>query len=110
MIYKERDLAAGGTKPFCSVRVSQQEEGDTEGGPGLAAQLYQTYCVLLVTLQYLAPLSVISLAYCRMGIRLWGAATPGTVSSSGISNLCLQVRPISCVTTRSCGTRRRSCK
>ena len=39
--------------------------------------LFQGYCVLLVILEYVVPLSMITLAYLRMGVRLWWAATPG---------------------------------
>ena len=39
--------------------------------------VYQGYCVLLVILEYLVPLSIITMAYLKMGMRLWWATTPG---------------------------------
>ncbi len=45
------------------------------------SRLSQAYCILTVTLEYAVPLTVMTLAYIRVGRRLWGAQTPGQVCS-----------------------------
>ena len=35
--------------------------------------------MMMVVLQYVAPLSIITFAYIRMGVKLWGTKTPGQV-------------------------------
>ena len=41
--------------------------------------LVQVYCILTVSLEYCVPLAAMTLAYIRVGRRLWGAQTPGQV-------------------------------
>ena len=74
------DPEHGGLKPFCSVRWSSIE---TEADSSLVLlTMFQVYCVLLVMLEYLAPLSFITLAYIRMAIKLWWSITPGHADQS----------------------------
>ena len=70
----------GGLKPFCSVRWSSIET-ETDSSRVLLT-MFQVYCVLLVMLEYLAPLSFITLAYIRMAIKLWWSITPGHADQS----------------------------
>ena len=71
------DFDNGGLKPFCSVRWSSIEDEGEEDAGYLLLTLFQVYFVCLLLLEYLAPLSIISLAYLKMGRKLWGAVTPG---------------------------------
>ena len=73
------DLDNGGLKPFCSVRWSSiKDEGEEEEEPGqLLLTMFQVYFVSLLLLEYLAPLSIITLAYLKMGMKLWWTITPG---------------------------------
>ena len=74
------DPDQGGLKPFCSVRWSSIVEEDTQDNNNnsqLLLTMYKVYCVVLVLLEYAAPLFIISMAYLRMGIKLWGQETPG---------------------------------
>ena len=73
------DLENGGLKPFCSVRWSSIEDDSTveeDSGYHLLV-IFQVYFVTLLLLEYLAPLSIITLAYLKMGMKLWWAITPG---------------------------------
>jgi len=72
------DSEHGGLKPFCSVRWSSIQVNHPVKDPAeMLFAVYQGYCVLLVILEYLVPLSIITMAYLRMGMRLWWARTPG---------------------------------
>ena len=73
----------GGLKPFCSVRWSSLEAEDmvdaeeTMETESLLLTMFQVYCVIIVVLEYIVPLSVIIVAYLRMALKLWWAVTPG---------------------------------
>jgi len=45
------------------------------------------YRIVLVTLQYIIPLIVISVAYARMASTLWGSKTPGNAQDTRDANL-----------------------
>nr|XP_024217353.1 neuromedin-K receptor-like [Halyomorpha halys] len=61
-------------KPFCNnTRLSNN---------GMMA-----YRMILVSVQYLTPLCVISYAYARMALRLWGSRAPGNAQHSRDANL-----------------------
>ncbi|KAF6211616.1 hypothetical protein GE061_012129 [Apolygus lucorum] len=61
-------------KPFC------QENG-------LSKDELQAYRIILVLVQYFIPLSIISYAYARMALRLWGSRAPGNAQHSRDRNL-----------------------
>ena len=42
--------------------------------------MLQVYYSILVIIEYAIPLLVMTVAYIKMGRRLWGAKTPGQVS------------------------------
>ena len=73
----------GGLKPFCSVRWSSLEAEDmveaeeTLETESMLLTMFQVYCVIIVVLEYIVPLSVIIVAYLRMALKLWWAVTPG---------------------------------
>ena len=73
----------GGLKPFCSVRWSSLEAEDiveaeeTPETESLPLPMFQVYCVIIVVLEYIVPLSVIIVAYLRMALKLWWSVTPG---------------------------------
>lgn len=73
------DLDNGGLKPFCSIRWASIEEDEmTEDDSGyLLLTMFQVYFVVILLLEYLAPLSIITLAYLKMGMKLWWTITPG---------------------------------
>ena len=73
------DFDNGGLKPFCSVRWASIEEDEmTEDDSGyFLLTIFQVYFVIILLLEYLAPLSIITLAYLKMGMKLWWTITPG---------------------------------
>ncbi|XP_024084634.1 RYamide receptor-like [Cimex lectularius] len=74
--YVEEDDPVGRvyTKPFCSnTRLSNNH--------------MLAYRMILVSVQYLTPLCVISYAYARMALRLWGSRAPGNAQHSRDANL-----------------------
>ena len=74
------DFDNGGLKPFCSVRWASIEEDETrkeEDSGYVLLTLFQVYFVIILLLEYLAPLSFITLAYLKMGMKLWWTITPG---------------------------------
>lgn len=73
------DFDNGGLKPFCSVRWASIEEDETkeEDSGHFLLIMFQVYFVIILLLEYLAPLSIITLAYLKMGMRLWWTITPG---------------------------------
>ena len=70
------DPDEGGLKPFCSMRWSSIQE-DEETDDQVMVTLYKVYCIVLAMLEYAVPLFIISMAYLRMGFKLWSAETPG---------------------------------
>ncbi|XP_046392000.1 substance-K receptor-like [Ischnura elegans] len=62
------------TKPFCS-------------NVGISPWTMNAYRHALAALQYACPLAVISVAYAKVGMRLWGATTPGTAQRRRDANL-----------------------
>ena len=52
-------------------------QGDEETNDQTMVTLYKVYCVVLAMLEYAVPLFIISMAYFRMGLKLWVAETPG---------------------------------
>ena len=74
------DFDNGGLKPFCCVRWASIEEDETrneEDSGYVLLTLFQVYFVIILLLEYLAPLSFITLAYLKMGMKLWWTITPG---------------------------------
>jgi leucokinin receptor len=63
------EYTLGHFKPFC-MNVN------------LTAEAMLSYRVVLLVLQYLTPLCIISWAYVRMALTLWGSKTPGNAQSS----------------------------
>lgn len=61
-------------KPFCNEI-------------GLSKEKLQAYRIVLVLVQYFIPLSIISYAYARMALRLWGSRAPGNAQHSRDRNL-----------------------
>ena len=53
------------------------EAENTPEAESMLLTMFQVYCVIIVVLEYLAPLSVIMVAYIRMAMKLWWAVTPG---------------------------------
>ena len=53
------------------------EAENTLEAESMLLTMFQVYCVIIVVLEYLAPLSVIMVAYIRMAMKLWWAVTPG---------------------------------
>ncbi|CAH1402232.1 unnamed protein product [Nezara viridula] len=50
-------------------------------------ELYESYRTTLVLLQYFLPLIVISYAYARVALTLWGSTAPGNAQSDRDSNI-----------------------
>ena len=73
------DFDNGGLKPFCSVRWASTEDDEMrEDDSGyFLLIMFQVYFVIILLLEYLAPLSIITLAYLKMGMKLWWTITPG---------------------------------
>ena len=46
--------------------------------------MLQVYYSILVIIEYAIPLLVMTVAYIKMGRRLWGAKTPGQVSRESV--------------------------
>jgi leucokinin receptor len=63
------DDTLGYPKPFCQ-------------NMNLSNEAMLCYRVVLLVLQYLTPLCIISCAYIRMALTLWGSRTPGNAESS----------------------------
>ncbi|XP_073989225.1 RYamide receptor-like isoform X1 [Rhodnius prolixus] len=62
------------TKPFCiNTKLSNNH--------------MMAYRMILVSVQYLTPLCVISYAYAKMALRLWGSRAPGNAQHSRDANL-----------------------
>jgi leucokinin receptor len=57
--------------------------------------MMQAYRLVLVSLQYLIPLCIISCAYTRMALRLWGSKTPGNAQDSRDANLMKNKKKVS---------------
>ncbi|XP_071439980.1 uncharacterized protein [Hetaerina americana] len=66
--------SSGRTKPFCS-------------NVALSPRAMMVYRLILVAVQYVVPLTVISVVYARMVHRLWGARAPGNAQSARDANL-----------------------
>ncbi|XP_071440058.1 tachykinin-like peptides receptor 99D [Hetaerina americana] len=67
-------LPEGWMKPFCS-------------NVGLSNTSMNAYRHTLAAVQYACPLAVISVAYAKVGLRLWGATTPGTAQRRRDANV-----------------------
>ncbi|KAL1131496.1 hypothetical protein AAG570_011113 [Ranatra chinensis] len=61
-------------KPFCKMTR-------------LSKETMQAYRLVLVSLQYVIPLCVVSCAYVRMALKLWGSKAPGNAQDSRDANL-----------------------
>nr|XP_014277091.1 RYamide receptor-like isoform X2 [Halyomorpha halys] len=53
----------------------------------MPAELYESYRTTLVLLQYFLPLIVISYAYARVALTLWGSTAPGNAQTDRDSNI-----------------------
>jgi leucokinin receptor len=53
------------------------------------------YRVVMVLVQYLTPLCIISFAYARMALRLWGSRAPGIAQESRDANLMRNKKKVS---------------
>ena len=54
-----------------------------------------TYRLVIVLVQYLTPLCIISFAYARMALRLWGSRAPGIAQESRDANLMRNKKKVS---------------
>jgi leucokinin receptor len=69
-------------KPFCHpVNISEVT--------------MMVYRLVMVLVQYLTPLCIISCAYARMALRLWGSRAPGIAQESRDANLMRNKKKVS---------------
>ena len=61
-------------KPFCQ-------------NVNMSAGTMLAYRIVMVLVQYVTPLCIISCAYARMALRLWGSRAPGIAQESRDANL-----------------------
>ncbi len=68
--------------------MDQSYEGTTgaNGHPGNGLGLFNSYMIVLIVMEYAIPLTVISYAYLRMGVKLWLTRTPGKQQSQMIAH------------------------
>lgn len=69
---------AAKTETLCITFQSHGDAADGLHGGSGGVTAFQSYCLILSAVQYLVPLTAISFAYVRMGMKLWLNKTPGT--------------------------------
>ena len=70
--YKFKQYKVGNTvHSFSDIRTEENQP----------QTLFQTYMLVLLVIQYAIPLTIISYAYTRMGIKLWLTSTPGNADN-----------------------------